>query len=97
MGKLRMIAGRQTGGGGGDECFGAYVVFAAGRSSRIFSVRGANGTSQVDELPAATTIDMRRFESALDKEIGGAMRPSETAICDIVRRHLKTSEDLDVD
>ena len=106
MGKLWMIAGRQVQGSDGRDRFGAYVVYSAGRLSRIFSVRGTPNAPLVTELAAATTIDMRRFEAELEKEIRSeagdqaaapVTRPAEALVCGIVKEHLKTAENLDVD
>jgi len=101
MGKLLMVAGRQIG-----DRIGAYVVLSAGRMSRVFSVRGTASAPTVTELPAATTIDMRRFEGELEKDLraeagdaggGAATRPADAVVCGAVKAHLKTSESLDVD
>jgi hypothetical protein len=108
MGKLWMVAGRQVRGSDGQERLGAYVVLSAGRMSRIFAVRGTTSATHVTELPSATTIDMRRFESELDKDLrveGGdagaqpvpSTRPVESLVCGVVREHLKKAENLDVE
>jgi hypothetical protein len=106
MGKLLMVAGRLVRGGDGQEWLGAYVVLSAGRLSRVFSVRGTTRAPTVTELPAATTIDMRRFEADIEKDLraesaaGGApasVRPAEAVVCGAVREHLKKAENLDVD
>jgi hypothetical protein len=103
MGKLWMIAGRQVQAGESEPRLGAYVVLSAGQKSRIFSVRGTTAAPLVKELPAATTIDMKRFESELEKELlvgapaASATRPAEAWVCGVIRAHLKKSEDLDVE
>jgi hypothetical protein len=108
MGKLWMVAGRQVNGGDGKERLGAYVVLSAGRMSRIFAVRGTTSSAEVTELPSATTIDMKRFESELEKDLrleagvsgaqaAPATRPSEAWVCGAVRTHLKKAENLDIE
>jgi hypothetical protein len=106
MGKLWMVAGRQVQGSDGQDRFGAYVVLSAGRMSRIFSVRGGAEATRVTELPAATTVDMRRFESELEKDllaeagspsVHASTRPHEAVVCGAVRAHLRSSEGLDVE
>ena len=106
MGKLLMVAGRQVRGADGQERIGAYVVLSAGRMSRVFSVRGTTAASTVTELPAATTIDMGRFEAELEKDLRAeagvtgpqpATRPAEAVVCGAVRAHLKRAENLEVD
>jgi hypothetical protein len=87
----------------------AYVVLSAGRKSRIFKVHGTIGALVVDELPAATTIDLQRFQRELESDLmplllgaratGGEAAlgtPSEESIFDAVRRHLKTNEGFEI-
>ncbi len=101
MGKLWMIAGRQVSRAGEDDRVAAYVVLSAGPKSRIFAVRGTMREPTVSELPAATTIDMRRFEAEIGKDLQAdtaAVKPlASPAACGMVRDHLKKTENLSVD
>jgi hypothetical protein len=108
MSKLLMVAGRQVQGSDGKVRLGAYVVLSAGRMSRVFSVRGAATDLRVEELPSATTIDMRRFESEIDRDLGAgegppsgaavtSSRPPDAVVLAAVRAHLKKAENLDVE
>ena len=63
----------------------------------------------MDELPAATTLDVRRFQKELENDLKSALedlraagRPahiqpsSPERLCGVVRTHLKAREGLDV-
>jgi hypothetical protein len=77
-------------GGGAPGAVCAYVVLSAGHASRIFVVRGNSDAPEVAELPAATTIDLKRFERDVHEELrrGGAnvvvASPDPDKICQIV-------------
>jgi len=95
---------------GGVRAVSAYVVLSAGAKSRVFRVRGAGDAPTVEELPAATTLDMKRFQSELQSDLQPTLdavraeghaahvelsRPE--AVIAHVRKHLKAAEDLDVE
>jgi hypothetical protein len=110
MSKLMMLAGGIVEQGGGlPGMASAYVVLSAGRKSRLFKVHGPVDALRVDELPAATTIDLQRFQRELESDlmplllgaraVGGAAAmatPSEESIFDAVRGHLKTHEGFEI-
>jgi hypothetical protein len=77
--------------------------------SRLFKVQGSTVKPQVNELPSATTIDLGQFRRTLREELepalaeitsqGGAAAiadPKSEWIADVVRRHLKASEGIDL-
>ena len=95
---------------GGVKAVSAYVALSAGAKSRIFRVRGTAEAPSVEELPPATTLDMKRFQGTLNEDLQPAVdelraqghaahvelsRPEWLAA--IVRKHLKDSEGLDVE
>jgi hypothetical protein len=95
---------------GGIRAVSAYVVLSAGAKSRVFRVRGPAEAPAVEELPAATTLDVKRFQSELQHDLQPALdavraeghaahvelsRP-ESVIAH-VRRHLEATEGLKVD
>jgi hypothetical protein len=95
---------------GGPRALSAYVVLSAGAKSRVFRVRGPADAPAIEELPAATTLDVKRFQSELQNDLQPALdevraeghpahielsRP-EPVIAH-VRKHLKATEDLDVE
>jgi hypothetical protein len=96
--------------GGAPLAVSGYVVMSAGAASRIFRVRGPGRAPKVDELPAATTIDLRRFEKELEADLQtdlesvrakghpGHIEPSSAEwLCAFVRAHLLDTEGLAVD
>jgi hypothetical protein len=95
---------------GGPRAVSAYVVLSAGARSRVFRVRGAADAPAVEELEPATTLDVKRFQSELQADLQPALdelrakgepahielsRPEWLAA--FVRKHLKATEDLDVE
>ncbi len=77
--------------------------------SRLFKILGPTNGPSVRELPSATTVDLHAFRLELEDELapalahisaqGGAAaiaEPKASFVADIVRRHLKTSEGIDV-
>jgi len=77
--------------------------------SRLFKVRGSTAKPDVSELPSATTVDLGQFRRTLQEELepalaeiraqggsAGIAAPKPEWIADVVRRHLKASEGLDV-
>jgi hypothetical protein len=92
MPKLLMLAGGVV--PGSPRALGAYVVLSAGTQSRVFKVKG----SEVEELPAATTLDVKRFERELREDLGPALeKPPAAQVTDIVREHLHRTEGMDVE
>ena len=71
---------------------GAYVVLADGPKSRLFKLTGSMNAPRVEELDAATTLDLRRFQEELKKDLEGfgVLRPADaTWACEKVRAHLR--------
>jgi len=111
VGKLLVLAsGMVQEPGGAPLAVSGYVVLSAGAASRIFRVRGPGRAPTVDELPAATTIDLRRFQKELEADLQGDLEvlrakghpahiePSSAEwLCAFVRAHLLDSEGLEVD
>lgn len=95
-----MLAGATAPGAeGGEGWISAYVVLSAGAKSRVFKVLGRRKAPQIDELAPATTLDMRRFQDELKRDLFG-MGPVGIAdkvwVCNVVRDHLKRTEGIDV-
>jgi hypothetical protein len=95
---------------GGPKAVSAYVVLSAGAGSRVFRVRGLADAPKVEELPAATTLDMKHFQVELQEDLQPALdelraeghpahvelsRPEWVAA--FVRKHLKATEGIDVE
>jgi hypothetical protein len=94
----------------GPRAVSAYVVMSAGAQSRVFRVRGPAGAPVVDELPSATTLDLKHFQGQLQSDLeptldelraeGHAahieLSPPEIVTA-FVRKHLKDTEGVDVD
>jgi hypothetical protein len=96
--------------GGAPLAVSAYVVLSAGPASRIFRVRGPGRAPKVEELPAATTIDIRRFQldlqADLQHDLDGVRAKGHPAhiepsspewVCTFVRAHLLTTEGTEVE
>lgn len=96
--------------GGGIRALSAYVVLSAGPKSRVFRVRGTPDAPSVEEMPAATTLDIKRFQTELQNDLQPALdelrmqgHPAHVElsradwVCAFVRRHIKTTEGVDVD
>jgi hypothetical protein len=110
VGKLLVLAsGVVNAPKGGPRAVSAYVVLSAGAQSRVFRVRGAAGSPSVDELPPATTLDLKHFQVELQEDLQAALdelraeghpvhiEPAKPDwVTDFVRRHLKASEGVDV-
>ena len=102
MAKLLMMAGATAPEGVEGATTGwvsAYVVLSAGAGSRVFKVLGKMDAPQVDELPAATTLDMKRFQDDLKKDLFGmgvTRAADKDWVCGVVRAHLKQREGIDV-
>jgi hypothetical protein len=97
-------------GGGGAHVLSAYVVLSAGAKSRVFRVRGAPDSPTITELPAATTLDIKRFQTDLQDDLQptlDALRAQGKAphvelsrqdwVATLVRNHLKATEGIDTD
>ncbi len=95
---------------GGPRAVSAYVALSAGAQSRVFRVRGAADAPSVEELPPATTLDVRRFQTELQSDLQPAvdeLRAQGQAahvelsrpewVTAFVRKHLKATENLDVE
>jgi len=110
--KLLMIAGGIVEPGAGRSgTISAYVVLSAGRAAtRIFKVRGPANGATIEELPAATTIDLGRFQTELHDDLeptireiqarggtAGVSTPAAAWVCGLVRTYLKQHEGIEVD
>jgi hypothetical protein len=112
MSKLLVLAGGvvKMPKGGGIRAVSAYVVLSAGPKSRVFRVRGSAETPVVEEMQAATTLDIKRFQLELQSDLQPALdelrmqgypvhvelsRPDW--VCSFVKRHLKATEGIDVE
>lgn len=100
MAKLLMMAGGTAPGDAGSAGWvSAYVVLSAGAQSRVFKVSGKMDAPQVDELAAATTLDLKRFQDDLKKDLFGmgVVRAADKDwVCGVVRAHLKARDGIDV-
>ena len=85
-------------------------MLSAGAASRVFRVRGAASAPSIEELPSATTLDIKRFQTELDEDLQPALQAARRAdakahielsrpewVCAYVRKHLKETEGLDAD
>jgi hypothetical protein len=111
VGKLLVLAGGVVKiPKGGPRAVSAYVVLSAGAQSRVFRVRGPVDALSVEELPPATTLDVKHFQGKLQEDLQPALdelrvdghpahielsRPEWLAAH--VRQHLKATEGIDVD
>jgi hypothetical protein len=99
MNKLLMMAGGEVGKAGA-RLLSAYVVLSAGTKSRVFKVHGKEGSLAVDELPAATTLDVRRFQREIVDDLPdagkGMTKPDAAWVCEAVRVHLKQADGIEV-
>jgi hypothetical protein len=95
---------------GGPRAVSAYVVLSAGAQSRVFRVRGLADAPKVEELPPATTLDVRRFQVELGEDLQPQLdelraeghpahidQPQPAWVTAFVRKHLESAEGLDVD
>ena len=93
MSRLFMMAGAVASGADpSSERVSAYVVLADGPKSRLFKVDGDKTSPVVKELDAATTLDLKRFQEELKKDLAGLgpLRTADSAwACEIVRVHLR--------
>ena len=77
--------------------------------SRLFKVQGSAAKPEVSELPAATTVDLGRFRKTLQEELEPALAeitalggtasivsPRADWISEVVGRHLKSTEGIDL-
>ena len=74
------------------EHVSAYVVLAEGPTSRLFKLSGVKSAPRIDELDAATTLDLKRFQDEAKNDLAafGPSRPADKAwACDVVRVHLR--------
>jgi hypothetical protein len=88
-----MLAGAMAKGGDpAIEYVSAYVVLSEGVKSRVFKLGGAKSSPEIEELKAATTIDLKRFRDAVLKDLEGrgAITPADPNwACDVVRVHVR--------
>ena len=104
-----MLAGGIVEGGGGAGVVSAYVVLSAGRASRLIRVQGPASAARVTELPAATTVDLGRFQADLRDDLQPALLelrgqgalaaitdPRPEWVCGLVRAHLLSDEGIEV-
>ena len=88
-----MLAGSVTGGDDPATSYvSVYVVLAEGPRSRLFKVTGPKNEPRIEELDAATTLDIKRYRELADKDVAehGPPRPGDAAwACDVVRVHLR--------
>jgi len=84
----------------------AYLVLSAGAKSRVFRVRGTADAPAIEELPPATTLDVKRFQTDLEDDLKPALAEGHPAhvelsrhdwVAAIVRKHLKATEGVDVE
>ena len=88
----------------------AYVVLSAGPQSRVFRVHGSADAPAIDELPSATTLDVKHFQVEIQDDLQPALdelraeghpahiEPSKPEwVTAFVRKHLKATEGVDVE
>jgi len=97
MAKLHMMAGAVASTPEpGSDWISAYVVLSAGAKSRVFKVSGKLDAPEIDELPAATTLDLKRFQDEMKNDLFG-MGPAKNAdavwVCELVRAHIAKGEE----
>ena len=97
-------------GGVGVRALSAYLVLSAGAASRVFRVRGTGDSPAIEEMPAATTLDVKRFQTDLQEDLQPVLdelrmhgHPAHVElsrhewVAAVVRKHLKATEGIDVD
>ena len=87
-----MLAGAVAGTGTETMHVGAYVVLADGLKSRLFRITGKRSAPHIEELDSATTIDLKRFQAELKKDLAGLgpMGPGDANwACETVRTYLR--------
>src|SRR5580658_95014 len=93
MSRLHIMAGAvATGADAATEHVSAYVVLAEGPKSRLFKVGGKKSAPVIEELDAATTLDLKRFRDEVTKDLEGLgpVRAADaTWACEVVRVHLR--------
>jgi hypothetical protein len=92
MSKLFMLAGAVTQSGDPTgERVSAFVVLSEGVKSRLFKVSGPMRAPVIKELGAATTLDVKMFQEAAERDLRApAVRPADaTWACEAVRLHLR--------
>ena len=70
----------------------AYVVLSEGAKSRVFKLTGTKAAPELEELQAATTIDLKRFRDAVQKDLegSGTVTPADANwACEVVRVHVR--------
>ena len=94
----------------GARAVSAYVALSAGEKSRVFHVRGSVDGPRVEELPAATTLDLQHFQTQIQRDLEPVLAEARVEapgahielsrpewICVFVRNHLKEHEGIDVE
>jgi hypothetical protein len=93
MSRIHMLAGAVASGGEpATEQVSAYVVLADRAKSRLFKVAGKSAAPNIEELGAATTLDLKRFQEETKRDLAGLgpVRPADaTWVCDVLRVHLR--------
>lgn len=105
MTKLLMLSGGVVAKGSTHGVLCAYVVLSAGHASRVFKVTGPSDAVKISELPAATTIDLKRFEREVAENLAPEVHaagpgasvaaPPSDWVCGLVAAHLNTAEGTD--
>ena len=98
MSKLYMLAGAVAPGTDpASERVSAYVVLTEGGRSRLFKLTGTRAEPRIEELDAATTLDLKRFRDETKNDLAGlgALQAADgNWACEAVRTHLR--EDLGI-
>jgi hypothetical protein len=111
MSKLFMLAGGIVEPGAGRAGrVSAFVAYNPRPGvSRLFKLHGTAIQPEVSELPSATTVDLGQFRRELEQELAPAIdeivaqggtaaiaQPKADWVHDVVRRHLRQVEGVDV-
>jgi hypothetical protein len=96
--------------GGGVRGLSAYLVLSAGAKSRVFRVRGTPDAPVIEELPAATTLDVKRFQTDLQQDLQPVLDELRAQghpvhvelsrhewVAAIVRKHIEETEGVRVE
>jgi hypothetical protein len=110
VGKLLVLASGVVKASGAGRAISAYVVLSAGAASRVFRVRGDPSAPSIEELPSATTLDIKRFQTELQEDLQPALAAAKSAdprahveltraewVCACVRKHIKELEGIDAE
>lgn len=106
-----LVGGIVEAGAGRPGAVSAYVAYHAGPgASRLFKVLGRSDGPAVRELPAATTVNVAHFRAELAEDLepalaeiaagggsGAITLPRASWVADVVRRHLRETEGVEVE